>query len=695
MFTEESKHYFQKDIKVVPIVGKHCPIDNWGQIDFEERAHLYPLSGIGLSLGDIDLVVLDLDSTNPDEKKELEEFLKDYPTPIQRIGNPNKLPSRFYAKTWQKNKLKEGTLELLAAEKGQQSVCALPPSKHPTGGAFKWVSQPLHSFDLDLIPPLPERGWEGLKKIARKYQAPTAAAHSQITPSDGTRCNHGSYEYISAIMTRKVVDGESLEFITDELLSLDEKINPKTSFFLCPSRKEWKTRDRKENCEKFVMDCMANKIKQGKIQRVELNFKEKEDEPLEEIASKNFKKLPKWEGLGKIIFNELYQNSPIPRSQLCFMSTANLLSILIGNNFYHRGTGCNLYQYGVAPSGYGKDFSFKRSMQILNEAGLGRLIGSTSPTSETIMLMMLQKNKEQCLFINEAESLLKRITNDRTNLGLRECLTDMYDFSGRSHSPKMIINAGKKDKEVDSIGKIFSPFLNILMTSTTQAFNNYAAEDIFNTGFGARFLFYFEDRYKPQKFTTDFNPAIDKTTIKAIKLFKNDSYLDARKPDEVYPLNHAQITPEAEAYYRDMHNRIELEKKENQNSRFFPLITRKMYFINKFVTLHHASINPADYITKPVSVESYVWAQAAVDAITHNMIQQLDDNVSETTYGKKSKEFLRYIRKRTLGGKGTARKEISNRFNEIDLISRRRIIDDLIEQGNIFEKDKLFYASKK
>ena len=102
MFSNEVEKYAEKDLRVVPVLKKHCPIKDWINIDFLEEKEKYQNYGVGLSLGDCDLVVLDIDSLDPREQAEYNEFLKSYPTPLMRQGNPNKLPSRFYAKTWQK-----------------------------------------------------------------------------------------------------------------------------------------------------------------------------------------------------------------------------------------------------------------------------------------------------------------------------------------------------------------------------------------------------------------------------------------------------------------------------------------------------------------------------------------------------------------------------------------------------------------
>ncbi len=422
--------------------------------------------------------------------------------------------------------------------------------------------------------------------------------------------------------------------------------------------------------------------------------KEKE---VKKIYEKGFKKLPKMEGFGQIIFKELYDNSPIKRTQMSFMCTLNLVSILIGNKLFHRGTPCNLFLYGLAPSGFGKDAPFKRSKQILIESGFSHLIGSSSPTSETVVLKLLERSREQVMFINEAESLLKRINNDKTNQSLRECLTELFDEGKSTRTAKYLMNSTGKTKEAEAVGQIFSPFVNMIMTSTIEAFDKYGTMESFLTGFLSRFLFFFEDRFKRQDIMENYKPPIPDHIKQAVVLFAGEnSPAQVAKSHEKIPLIEAKIDPQAQRLYHSIHNSIEDEKSQMFNSKFFSLFSRKLYYVNKFVLIHHAMINPSDYTLKPIREESYIWAKEAVDAIVHNMLMSLDENVSESSYDKKTQEFCKYIRGRTEKGLGTTLMDIGKRFLKYPKDERRKTLEDLMELQVITrnESREFFYVAK-
>ena len=192
MYSQIAPMYFQRNINVVPIMPttKACFVSNWKDVNFEESYNKYPDHGIGLDLSSVDLVVLDIDILDKEKQKEVEAILKDCPTPIMRRGNPHKLPSRFYAKTWQTSKLVLPGIDLLCAQKEQMIQVLIPPTYHPSflNTQFEWIGDyDLLNFDLAMLPPLPEDVWN---KLAELVGSNKKENNTTVMPSDGSRCNH-------------------------------------------------------------------------------------------------------------------------------------------------------------------------------------------------------------------------------------------------------------------------------------------------------------------------------------------------------------------------------------------------------------------------------------------------------------------------------------------------------------------------
>jgi hypothetical protein len=650
MFTEESKKYYAKGIRVVPIIpnGKHCEVKDWGKIDFEECADKYPNHGVGLSLGDCDLVVLDIDTLIKDEQKEYEDFLKDYPTPIMRKGNPNKLPSRFYSKTWQSGKTKDSTLELLNANKGQASVCVLPPTIHPEFKIpFEWVGkETLLSFDLSLLPPLPKEAWEGLLKIRAKYKDNKKVS---IEKSDGTRCNHGSHDYLSKIMLGHVRDGESVDSIVELLLKEDAKINDRVSYFECPSRKEFKG-TKKQNCEQFVLDCMKNQVKKGTIQRVEIA------EPyIEPVSVPEFepKDLPHLRGIGADMFDYIWRNAPVQRGQFSSASVLSAVSTILGNKIRCGAILPNIYTLMVAPSGYGKDYPLKFPDRLFQKSGCQNLIGDGNPSSDAALMDELPKNRVRLDAIDEASRLFNQtgLASAGTRFKIADFYADIYTTSGGFFKGKKAMMYKSKENESGKVGECFSPYISILAAMTDKAFRICFNTETIEKGLGARFLYFLETKKKMPRMIFNQEP-IPMEFIDYVKMWRAFMHpkelidglamLDPRKEFEI-----PEIKVNAKCQERILGKIEELNKiavNMRTDSKARSIYLRSHVMMIKLAIMDCSMLNPkSTYLT--LSCDNIDWAYKYIIAHNHNMQNFIEFNVSDTVGELKSNSILLKIPK--------------------------------------------------
>lgn len=685
--------YETLNIKLVPIIPttKRPALSNWVEhnLSAHELVSKYSNFDFGIVLGKhSNLICLDIDTLDKKLQKIINNYLENYPSPIQRIGNPEKLPARFYQYNGESKQLIKHNgstvIELLAD--GQQVV--IPPSKHSLKSNYLWINNSPLNFDLNFLPSLPKNVMPDLEKIVQDFY--------KDSPTEKNSSIGGRHNKLVEITSSMIGRNEPINKILDEVTTYDQA-NHSPPYF--DDKSEAHGGLGKESAKKLIMSLITTIQKKGHTYWPEENeFKFSTEEKIE-TAKKDFKKLPKLEGLGKLIFDDLYNNSPIPRSQLCFMNTINLLSLMIGNKLKYKGTSCNLYQYAMAPSGYGKDFSFRRSKKILIESGLEHLIGTSAPTSDTLILTTLAEQKEQCIFINEAESLLKRMKYDSTNRGVREILTDLFDANGNKVTSKKIMSESKTGKkETEKIGDVYAPFLNLLLESTITGFKENSDDSIFETGFGSRFLFYFEDRFKRQKYVENYNPKINDDLIFKVRKFsrKFESNFDLSPSNFEFEINEAIITNDVKKYDEQIFNEFQNELERNKDKRFAALIGRKQLFFNRLVTIHHAMINHStQYESIPLTKKSLEWAKNAVNSITHNMIEYLNDNVGGTFYGKQLNDIYAYIKRRTILGKETRKMNISSNFAKIDKSLRDKILIDLIEQEKVFRNESNCYVARK
>lgn len=631
MFDVEVEKYHEKGIRVVPLEPgtKSCNIKNWMVIDFYERRHLYKDKGwgVGLSMAEADLVVLDIDSEIEEEKKEYEEFLKNYPTPIMRKGNPIRLPSRFYSKTWQEGKVSEGPLELLSAIKGSGVVCVIPPTKHPKfeNVYYEWIGHHnLLNFDLSFLPPLPKEAWEGLLKIRQKYEKKekkdpndnsTPSLPKPFPPLPGeNRCYHKSYDRISAIMLGHVKDGESKEYIRDLLLEEDKRINPDVSLFLCPSRKEFKkNKTREENCEWLIQDCIKRQQKLGTIKKVELNFAPSST-PIINPKSVLFKEkmratFPHLTGAGDELFQICYAHSPVQRSRFTAASVISLMSVLMANRYSYKGIQPNLYSILITDQGGGKDFPLRFPRQVLFELGLEDLVGMSNPGSDVALIMNLALQKERIDTIDEATKLFKGMqsTSSSHMSSMAEILNELYTSPCKHFGGKAAQKYQNKNNPRGTIGECYSPYITIISATTFSGFEKTFSEEIFESGLGSRFLYITDDDEKPPR-DIDLRFEIPEKLAKFLRQLrqpvKGDNFLNATGKPDLFEMpiteKAADLVKEFDLYcYKKRINKKETTKISSIYSRL-SLIMKKIMMID--AVIRNYEVYPT------IKVENVEWA---------------------------------------------------------------------------------------
>lgn len=83
--------FIERKIPIIPVdpitKAPICGKDWQTKYDTESIKHLFVSENIGMLTGKPSgIIVLDLDATSEEVKKELSEIVKDYPTPIKRFG---------------------------------------------------------------------------------------------------------------------------------------------------------------------------------------------------------------------------------------------------------------------------------------------------------------------------------------------------------------------------------------------------------------------------------------------------------------------------------------------------------------------------------------------------------------------------------------------------------------------------------
>lgn len=673
--------YFEKGLAILPVKGKAPFVDDWYNVDFSEWEGEW--KGIGLKTGKASgIICLDFDSIDENVKQKIKNILP--PIYCGKIGNPKKLPTMFFRFNNEASRdLKNIEVQLLST--GKQTV--LPPSPHPTllGRKFLWCANSLLDIDLDDLPDLDQDLWQALVDLNDSIQV------------NRKEINHsfGRNNTLKAQATAAILNGKTIEETIDEIMLYD-KTNHIPPLF--EDKTEATMRGEPYvNALGFVCRIVSSLTKQPNIklerpQPLVLSFLDSstpitsQPTPPELVENKRkFLKLPRLVGLGDAIFHELYDGAPIPRTQFAFQNTMFLLSLLIGNKFTLRGTGCNLYTYSVGPSASGKDYPFKRTQQIIKACELDHLIGPSSATSETSILKFLEENREKGCWWNEGEKILKSMSNPHTNYGALECVTDIYDGIGRPYFNKGTINSSG---ELKKFGDIFSPCLCITMASTLEAFQANAKASMFATGLFNRFDIFFEDRHKKVVYKENFNPELNQNLIRTIKnLTKDRPLVDDAKV--IFKIPNLVETENAKKVNRQIFELVANSK--SPDSRFDGLLSRKLLRATKYAAIHHFMIYQQDAVKTPIDTCSIEWGFDCAHVIMNNMMQMLPDEVSENQTERNYNSIMSKARKLQEKGLPITKSSLANGLGSIPVNERNNIIKDMVDRKILILKpDKTF-----
>lgn len=651
--------------------------------------------------GKNNLVVLDIDAEDEEIKKEIEKVLEDYPTPVMRLGKRTRLPSRFYSYNG------EISIKIENPATGKKEVeilsdgryCVLPPTQRTDGYKFEWVKDSLLKFPkCDLLPPFNKEIIEKIENVYSKY-APISKDKKRlgVSPSDGTRCNHGSHEQLSAMLVAAIHAGDTPETIVKNLLEYDEKINPTISYFLCPERKEWRSKVKEVNAFRFVMEGFERNIKVGAINKVSL--KEETRINLVKEMQLTKMKLPRLSGIAQEMFEHILANSSQERTNFAFPTAMMAVSTIIGNKIQFKGITPNLYTLVVGESGSGKTTCFNFIKDLLTSSPSGiPLLGASTITSTNGITQNLVKQRVQVGIIDEASSLFEKI-NDKAGSGeaISATLSELYTSTGRIFLGKNTSHALTDKNTKGNIGGCFSPYVNLLMGTTFDAFEKSFTSNLINRGFFGRGDIYFD--YKSKKDKDRENRSIPEKFTQFLDMWrkvKNDSLwnpkadnLDLDENAHLRPFNipEATLKVDAESLYKEIVDEIRnLKQKTEKDSLVIAMANRMEVMLVKYAIISTAFNNP-DTTTLVISKKDLRFAFELVKANLNNANMLVSDKMFEgirKTHMQKIFEFIKEkkeVTKHDIGKKFRYSMNKKQREEYLQELKESQIIKELSDKS--------------
>jgi len=260
----------EKGLLVTPVENKRPMFKDWQITDgdevLEKKSLWKKANGLGLIMGKTSGVIcLDIDILETTERlKEVRTDLEKLLPPIYcgLSGNPKKPVARLFKYNGERSeKFKFIDAELLC--EGNQKV--IPPSIHPdTKEPYTWVNKSLYDIDVDDLPDLPENILNYLRDTNEEFRYSTEAKGKSVElTSEKGRCKHGFHNLISARCLRLFHQGYQFEDLVSEALRYDKEVNKDEDdvlYFLCPSRKEFRSKNKMINATRFVAEIIFRNV---------------------------------------------------------------------------------------------------------------------------------------------------------------------------------------------------------------------------------------------------------------------------------------------------------------------------------------------------------------------------------------------------------------------------------------------------
>lgn len=422
IYKEHFEAYLKKKLSVIPdkFMSKKPAISEWStycdRLPTLSEARMWAEeleeSGIAVCLGQASgIVVLDLDTENQDILNEILHLLPK--SPVEKFGS--KGFSRFFRYMGDNTEnLKingDVILEILSTGK----KCSIPPSMHPNGSEYRWVSdKTLLDVNVAELPVLPPALISHLQmKLSQKF--------TDGSVDDYGRVNSGRNSTLSAKLGDLLNEVHTADTIIKDLIQFDKETNNPPYF---TDANEHRTTEPITNALAFYASHMVSinykRLRDNKEYVVPLlpsdavEVSEEIKKPAGQVANEklNLDLLPA-PSVIKTMIDTLLQNSWVRQPQLAVGSVLATLSTLISRKFIFQGISPNLYILNVSASGcVDKDTEYyngKQWVPISEYNGTDKVLQFDPNTNKARLVYPLD-------YIKKPENTFIHITNERGTL---------------------------------------------------------------------------------------------------------------------------------------------------------------------------------------------------------------------------------------------------------------------------------------
>lgn len=519
-FKDNALQYHDMGLSVIPDkFGTKIPaIKEWSRFcdelssldDIHQWSTTFSTSNIALCLGEASgIIALDVDSV---DQKILDLIVPLLPSsPLEKYGA--KGFTRFFRYSGEHTQTikfnGEVVLELLSGGK----KTTLPPSLHPSGVNYKWVSEKtlldVNAKDLPLFPPFLLANIESKLKLHFK----------DFDSKDKTHMTSGRNNDLSKLCGVLIGNRTPINQAITELIKFDTEKNVPPLF---SDPEEMMSTDKVTNALAFYsnhLQSVNNKhYKRSEEYEVPVMYIEENIEPGKSLKKakplkRSLDAIPA-RGALKIIQSWILENSWIKQPAFAFSASLALFGTLGSRKYIFQGSTSNVYLLNIAPSGSGKDFPQQAIKEILSIVHADKLLGSGDYGSDAAIMDGLANNPVRLDVLDEAGGILKSITSSKAEYAskMADILAELYTTSTSKYLGRSLSEGTK--------GSCYRPHVNILASTTPTGFSEGVSMKAIEKGLLGRFLVFNGDASTPA--TRIFKKSrIDVFTLESLKYLVN------------------------------------------------------------------------------------------------------------------------------------------------------------------------------
>lgn len=373
-----------------------------------------------------------------------------------------------------------------------------------------------------------------------------------------------------------------------------------------------------------------------------------------------------------------YTNSQSRRLQpnLSLGAAIALMSVLVGRKVRDpSGTRTNAYVVNLAESGYGKNAGVTAVSQVFNYLERGKLVYEGGFHSESAIWSMLEKRPAVLAVIDEFGKYLSSATSNKAGTFLKRVPAtwmSLFSQSGGLASPPASADYTKNTQ-------INQPHLCILGASTQSTFFEGISQDVIESGFLPRILFFEGEEERPSLRRDVEQAPPPESLLERVKewlLFNPGGLVNDEHP---IPLV-VEYTSSACDLLNEIYDKLDVLEKTCEEQ-FQPVWARCLELVRKLALIHACSIHSPSTVV--VDRESLQWAWDVVHYQYKKIEWLIHEHMSSTEFEDHQQKVIRWLRRQP-GKRATHTKMLRSVLGKLPRHVRNDVREVLLESGKVW-----------